>query len=87
MSTLNGDISPLQQAAQYSPIHVGNYYPPTTLYAPPNTRQLTIEAVEGGYLISGYFDGKSHSRTVAVSTKGLAGILKSWAAQFEAKAG
>ena len=61
------------------------YYPQPTLYVPPNPRQLTIEAVEGGYLISGNF-GKGHSRTVAVSAKGLTGVLKSWSAQFEVKA-
>lgn len=77
-----------QQAVTNSANCFGTFgYMPPTIYAPPpNPRQLTIEAVDGGYLISGHFHGKGHSRTVAVSAKGLTGVLKGWSAQFEAKA-
>lgn len=85
MSIIN---DPNLQSQLLSASNCAPYYcPPPVLYTPPNAKQLTVEAVDGGYLISGHFHGKGHSRTVAVSAKGLTGILKGWSAQFEAKAG
>ena len=62
-----------------------SYYP----YAPQpvtyNPKEVTIEAVEGGYIIRGKLGGNSSWRTVAISADGRAKLLKSWCGQFEAK--
>ncbi len=59
------------------------YYPPQpVMYLP---KQLTVEAVENGFIISGSREGKGNFRTVAISSKGLADILSNWASQFECK--
>ncbi len=59
------------------------------LYCPPQAvlyepRKLTIEAVDGGFIISGALN-KGSWRTVAINPEGLAKLLKTWCAQFEPK--
>ena len=66
-----------------TPYGCSTYYPQPVVY---NPRQLTIEAVTGGYIISGHV-GKEPWRTVAISADGLAEILKGWGAQFPTTAG
>jgi len=58
------------------------YYPQPIPYS---TSKVTIEAVEGGYIISSYFQGKGDVRTVALDAEGLAKIIKSWCTRFQAK--
>lgn len=58
------------------------YYPQPIPYS---ASKVTVEAVEGGYIISGYFHGKGDMRTVALDSEGLAEILKNWCARFQAK--
>ncbi len=59
------------------------YYPQPVVHSP---KKLEVEAVDGGYIISGTHQGKGPFRTVAIDAQGLAAILKKWAAQFETKA-
>lgn len=57
-----------------------SYYPTPIVY---NQKRLSIELVEGGYIVSCYLRNKGDIRTVAVNDEGLALILKSWRSQFE----
>ena len=58
------------------------YYPQPVIY---NPRTLNVEAVEQGYIVEAYWGTKKIKR-VAVDAKGLAEILRDWAAQYEQKA-
>ncbi len=66
-----------------TPYGCPTYYPQPVLHLP---KELKVEAVDGGYIISGTHQGKGNFRTVAIDGQGLAAILKKWAAQFEGKA-
>ncbi len=65
-----------------TPYGCPTYYPQPVLHLP---KQLTVEAVDGGYIISGTHQGKGNFRTVALDAQGLAAIVKNWATQFECK--
>lgn len=61
-----------------------SYYPQLIGYEGAS-RQLHVEAVQQGYIVEAYWGSKKVKR-VAVDTKGLAEILRDWAAQYECKA-
>lgn len=54
------------------------YVQPIAYY--PGNRELKVEAVEGGYIITGHFKGKGPIRTVATDAKGLAEVVANWTA-------
>lgn len=64
---------------------------PQTIYIPPRPttpRELNVERVDNGYIVSGQFKdaaGWAHRREVALDADGLAKILKRWGAGHEAK--
>lgn len=58
------------------------YYPTPITY---NPKQITVEAVDGGYVINGHLEGKGVWRTVAINSAGLVEILQAWSAQFQAE--
>jgi hypothetical protein len=60
------------------------YYPQLIGYEGAS-RQLHVEAVQQGYIVEAYWGSKKVKR-VAVDAKGLAEILRDWAAQYECKA-
>jgi hypothetical protein len=89
MSIINDDQFVNQQIAGnligsncITPYGCSTYYPQPVLHLP---KQLTVEAVDGGYIISGTHQGKGSFRTVALDAQGLAAIVKNWATQFECK--
>lgn len=46
----------------------------------PGNPFLSVEAVEGGFILKGCFSGRDQKR-VALSVEGVAAIVQEWAAQ------
>lgn len=87
MSILQTDWLGQQIAANNCMQTLGCY--PQTVYTPPRPitpRELNVERVDNGYIVSGQFKeaaGWTHRREVALDPDGLAKILKRWGAGHE----